>query len=230
MHERLSMTTFKTFALFSFATVAAGAVSAQDLGRVISSQPILQQVAFPRQVCTNQQIEVQQQKSGAGAAMGAIAGGAMGNAVGRGAGNAAATVVGIVGGAILGDRIEGAPATRLENIQNCSNQTFYENKTVGYNVVYEFGGRQYSVQMPNDPGPTIAVQVSPVGVQSPNPYQGNAVAPSPVYQQPSTVIESRTVYQPYYPRPYYIQTYVPPIRLNFGYGHWGGGHHNHHRH
>lgn len=49
--------------------------------------------------------------------MGAIAGGTMGNAVGNGAENAAAIVVGIVGGAILGDRIEGAPATRLENIQ-----------------------------------------------------------------------------------------------------------------
>lgn len=222
------MTTFKTITLLALATVAAGSVSAQDMGRVISSQPILQQVAVPRQVCTNQQIEVQQQKSGAGAAMGAIAGGAMGNAVGRGAGNAAATVVGIVGGAILGDRIEGAPATRLENIQNCSNQTFYENRTVGYNVVYEFGGRQYSVQMPNDPGPTIALQVSPVGAQSPSPYQGNVAATPPVYQQQPVVIESRTVYQPYYPRPYYIQPYYPPISLNFGYGYWGGG--GHHRH
>ena len=57
-------------------------VLAQDMGRVLSSTPVVQQVAVPRQVCSNEQISYQGPKSGAGAVLGAIAGGAVGNAVG----------------------------------------------------------------------------------------------------------------------------------------------------
>jgi len=207
----------KQFIVLSTVLVATGSCIAQDVGRVISSQPVVQQVAVPRQVCSMDQIAVQPQKSGAGAAMGAIAGGAMGNAVGRGSGNAAATMLGIVGGAILGDRIEGSPAPQVQTVQNCVNQSFYENRTIGFNVVYEFGGKQYSVQMPQDPGPTVQLQVTPVGMQSP-PQNPHYVATLPVYQQPP-VVESRTVY---YAQPYYAQPYYPPVSLNFGYGYWGG--------
>ena len=68
---------------------------AQEVGRVISSTPVIQQVAVPRQVCSQQQVAVQPPKSGAGAAMGAIAGGAIGNSIGRGEGNALATAIGL---------------------------------------------------------------------------------------------------------------------------------------
>lgn len=198
------MAVFKQLAILSVALASTGVALADDVGRVLSSQPILQQVAVPRQVCSTQQIEVQPQKSGAGAAMGAIAGGAIGNSVGRGSGNVAATMLGIVGGAVLGDRIEGAPSSRLENVQRCSTQNFYENRTVGYNVTYEFGGRRYSVQMPNDPGPTIRVRVAPAIVQAEPAYQTEEVVTQPVYQyQQPTIIESRTIYQPYYEYPDY---------------------------
>ena len=217
IHKRQAMKQAKQLIVLSTVLAATGACFAQDVGRVISSQPVVQQVAVPRQVCSTDQVAVQPQKSGAGAAMGAIAGGAMGNAVGRGSGNAAATMLGIVGGAILGDRIEGSPAPQMQTVQNCVNQSFYENRTIGYNVVYEFGGKQYSVQMPQDPGPTVQLQVTPVGMQSPPPNPNN-VATVPVYQQPP-VVESRTVY---YAQPYYAQPYYPPVSLNFGYGYWGG--------
>lgn len=221
---------------------ASGLCLAQDVGRVLSSVPVMQQVAVPRQVCSTEQVAVQPQKSGAGAAMGAIAGGAMGNAVGGGAGKAAATMIGIVGGAILGDRIEGAPPAQMQSVQHCGIQTFYENRPVGYNVVYEFGGKQYSVQMPNDPGPTIALQVSPLGGSS-SPqasapaYSPPAPTPAPTYAQPSyvqptyaqppTVVVTQPVYPIFYSRPYYPSVY-PPVQFNFGYGYrgWhGGGHH-----
>ena len=193
----------------------------QDVGRVLSSTPIQQQVAVPRQVCSNQQVAVQPQKSGAGAAMGAIAGGAMGNAIGHGSGQAAATVIGLIGGAIVGNRIEGNPEPQVHTVQTCSTQNFYESRTVAYNVVYEFAGRQYSVQMPNDPGPTIQLSVAPVGA---NPQQEvaptYAAAPQPVYSQAPVVVMQQPVYPMYYTRPYY-----PPISLHFGYGYgWGGRH------
>ena len=214
------MNTYKLL-LLSVAASASLAASAQDVGRVISSHPIIQQVAVPRQVCSQQQVAVQQQKSGAGVVMGALAGGAMGNAVGRGAGNAAATMLGIVGGAIVGEHIEGAPAPELQTVQNCTTQNFMENRTVGYNVTYEFGGKQYSVQMPQDPGPTLQLSVSPVGAQSQTQsYQGNLGSLPPVYQQAPVIVQAQPVYQPYYVLPYY-----PPIGLNLDFGFWGGGGH-----
>lgn len=137
-------------------------VHAQEVGRVISSTPIIQQVAVPRQVCNNEQVVSGGQKSGAGAAMGAIAGGAIGNSMGQGSGRAAATMLGLFGGAILGDKIEGPGTPEVRNVQNCSQQMFYENRTMAYNVVYEFAGKQYTVQMPQDPGSTVRLQITPM--------------------------------------------------------------------
>ena len=139
-----------------------GNVQAQEVGKVISSTPVIQQVAVPRQVCTNEQVVVQGQKSGAGAAMGAIAGGAVGNSMGQGSGRAAATMLGLFGGAILGEKIEGPANPEVRQVQNCTQQTVYENRTMAYNVVYEFAGKQYTVQMPSDPGPTVRLQITPV--------------------------------------------------------------------
>ena len=94
--------------------------------------------------------------------MGAIAGGVIGNQMGQGTGNALATMAGLIGGAMLGDNIEGPGTPQVKNVQNCSQQMFYENRTMAYNVVYEFAGKQYTVQWPKDPGPTIKLQITPV--------------------------------------------------------------------
>lgn len=198
----------KRLTILCIAIASCGVTPAQELARVVSSTPVISQVAQPRNVCTTEQVAVQPQKSGAGALMGAIAGGAMGNAVGGGGGKAAATMLGIMGGAIVGDNIEGAPAAQVQNVQRCHTQTFYENRTVAYNVVYEYAGKQYAVQMPNDPGPTIQIQVSPVGAVSQN-------AP----QEQVTTIVTQPIYPVYVQRPYY-----PPVSVDLGIGYWSGGH------
>jgi uncharacterized protein YcfJ len=146
-----------TLTLLSIYTLA----SAQEVGRVISSVQVIQQVSVPRQVCTQEQVAVQQNKSGAGAAMGAIAGGVLGNQIGGGSGKAAATALGIFGGAIMGNNIEGAPVAQTQTIQNCTTQNVFENRVTGYNVTYEFNGKQYSVQLPRDPGPSIKLNITP---------------------------------------------------------------------
>ncbi len=138
---------------------------AQEIGRVISTVPIIQQVAVPRQVCSQQQVTTQPSKSGAGAIMGAIAGGTVGHAIGR---DGLGTAIGMFGGAILGNKIEGTPAPEQKTVQTCNNQNFYENRTVAYNVTYEFAGKQYNVQLPQDPGPTVRLQITPVVSSSPN--------------------------------------------------------------
>ena len=199
---------------------ALNSVWAQDLGRVLSSTPVVQQVSVPRHVCSNQQMIYQLPNSGAGALIGAIAGGALGNAAGgNGAGRAAATAIGMVGGAVLGDRLEGQPPEHLETVPRCSVQNVFENRTVGYNVVYEFGGRQYSAQTPNDPGPTIAVQVSPAGVGT------ASYAPAIIYTEtvaPTYVVPAPAV------RRYYGPYYYPPVALPLGY--YGHGHFMGHEH
>lgn len=160
MTLRTSLLSACALSALSLALPAAHAQT--EVAQVISSIPVIQQVAVPRQVCNTQQVVVEQPKSGAGAAMGAIAGGAVGNQIGDGSGRAVATIVGIIGGAMLGDRIEGSPAPRAQERTVCTTQTVYENRTIGYNVTYEYAGRRYQIQLPNDPGPTLPIQVSPV--------------------------------------------------------------------
>jgi uncharacterized protein YcfJ len=222
------LTMKKVLAVLLAAGGACGSALAVDLARVISATPVMQQVPVPRQVCSDQQVSVQQPKSGAGAVVGAIVGGALGNAAGgRGAGRAAATVLGAVGGSVVGDRIEGSAEPELRTVRQCSTQTFYENRAVAYNVVYEFAGKQYSAQMPHDPGPTLALQIGPVGAIGSEQRQ-TYPADIPVYEDPPPVVVTQPVYPIYYPRPYYY----PPVTLDFGFGYWGGGggYRGNHRH
>lgn len=222
----------KKLLILSVVLLTCGLTPAQEVGRVVSSTPITQQVGQPRTVCTTEQVAVQQRKSGAGALMGALAGGAVGNAIGAGGGKVAATMIGIMGGAIVGDNVEGAPMAQAQNVQRCGTQTFFENRIVAYNVVYEYAGKQYSVQMPNDPGRTVELQISPVGAI----HQGLPPANTATYQQPAnsepvTVFPAQPSY-PVYDQPvFYPPIYYPPIRLNFGFGYAGGrgGHHRHWR-
>ncbi len=251
VNKGLNMTTawITTSAFALMGVLALGSpVMAQETGRVISSTPLVQQVGVPRQVCTHQPMAFSEPKSGAGAVMGAIAGGGLGNAVGQGGGKALATAIGVIGGAMAGNSIEGSN-TQVQNVQQCSTQTFYENRTVGYNVVYEYGGKQYNVQMPNDPGPTLQLQVSPVGAMNNAPQ--TALSPSteqpvtylqPEMQQPvitnstTYVVPAYPAYQPYYAPPVvyprYYGGYYPPVGISLGFGYRGGyrgGYHGGHR-
>ena len=209
--------------------VFAGA-QALEQARVVSSTPIVQQFSVPQQVCSNVQVFVPTPNTGAGALAGAIVGGAIGNSIGHGAGSAAAPALGVLGGAIVGDRLEG-PQAHAQTMQQCGTQQVSQSVTV-YQVVYEYAGKQYQVQMPREPGPFVTVQLSPVGTTNPTNltnagttgYAAPAATP-PVYG---------AVYGPVYPQPYYAGAYngyygpaYPsyPIGLSLGYyggrrGHW----------
>jgi uncharacterized protein YcfJ len=193
------------------ALLSCGLSMAQTLGTVISSVPVQQQFAVPHQVCTTEQVAVPTQKSGAGAAMGAIAGGAMGNAVGNGSGRAAATMIGIVGGAILGDRIEGQPPVQTQSVQTCTTHNTYEYRTVAYNVTYEYAAKRYTVQMPNDPGPTIELNIAPVGTSTPIIAHPAAVLVRPA---PAVYVTPRLHDTPRYD--------YPMVRTHVLRGRWDG--------
>ena len=203
-------------------TVAAAAAlsalpaSAMDImARVISSTPVVQQVAVPRQVCNNQQFITEAPKSGGGALLGAIAGGVIGNSIGNGGGRAAATALGLFGGAIAGNNIEGSNQ-QVQNVQQCSAQTYYENRPSHYNVVYEYQGQQYNTQMATDPGLYLRLQVSPVGAINPSLLNGLAQRQDQVPVQQGYVVQSSaapTVYsQPVYSQSGYSQSvYEQPV-------------------
>lgn len=207
MKTNLTLISAVTVAFFS-----VNASAADILGRVISSTPVVQQVAVPRQVCSGQTITTEAPKSGAGFAMGALAGGALGNAVGNGGGRALATFIGIVGGGVLGNQIEGGNQ-QTQNVQQCTTQTFYENRASHYNVVYEYQGTQYSVQMPQDPGPFVKLQVTPVGAAQPQQNQSvQQVQPQANVQsqvQPPAQLIQPQAYQPITVQPIYVQQQQP---------------------
>jgi uncharacterized protein YcfJ len=163
--------------VFSAVGLAALSASAQELAAVVSSAPVVQQVAVPRQVCENQPVVIDQPTSGAGGVIGAVAGGILGHTLGGGSGKAAATAAGVLAGAVVGDRVEAGNNRQVQMAPRCRTQTVYEDRTVGYNVTYEYAGRQYSTRMASDPGTSIPVQVVPLVETA-----AVTAAPMPVYR------------------------------------------------
>lgn len=150
------------FVVGAIALSASGLAQAgTERARVVSSTPLYETVSVPREVCRAEQVLVSGRTSGAGAVMGGIAGGAMGNAIGGGSGRAIATVVGLIGGAVIGDRIEGRQPDRYETVQRCQTEYVSEQRPAGYNVVYEYAGRQYTMQTAQAPGRFVQVNVTP---------------------------------------------------------------------
>ena len=197
----------------------ANVAQAAEFGRVISSTPVVQQVSVPRQVCTTTTVQTMQ-PTGGGALVGALIGGALGNQFGRGQGRAVATAVGAIGGGFVGNQIEAQnygsyPVT--QNAQQCHTVNAVENRTVAYNVLYEYAGQRYTVQMPQQPGNRIALQVSTVGSNYYAQPIGVQVLAQPVYQ-PAV----QPVVQPvYYAPPVQTVTYVRPgYAPGYGYNHW----------
>ena len=203
-------------ALAGFAMTSARAA---EMATVVSATPVTASVPVPRQVCSDGQQLVQQRPSGAGAVIGAIAGGVLGHSIGGGFGRAAATGVGAVAGAVIGDQVEAntAPVTEVP-VRRCQTVSAYENRTVGYDVMYDYAGQRYSTRMARDPGRQFAVSVQPAEGAVPAPAY---VDPAPVYApEPAMVYEPRSVY--YAPSPAFYVAPVIGFGLGYPYGGWRG--------
>lgn len=214
----------------SFAQAGYGNTAGNAFGVVISATPVVQQVTVPKQVCTTSTVQYVQ-PSGGGALLGAVVGGALGNQFGRGDGRAVATVIGALGGGIVGNQIEAQnyPGYATQHAgQSCHTQNTIENRTVAQNVLYEYAGQRYTVQMPATgdfrPGVRIALQVqaqAPVAPAAPvtHVYSHQPVYTQPVqtvtYVQPAPTVVYYDTYDTYRPRyiynsaPYYAPHYAP---------------------
>jgi hypothetical protein len=117
-----------------------------------------------------------------------------------------------------------------------------QNQPTAYNVVYEYAGKRYNVQLPRDPGKYVQLQVTPVGSQQSQQaqqYEQLIDIPAPVIQPQTVYVQPapQVVYAPQpmvYQQPYYPTTYVnpyiyPAIGIGLGYAAYRGGYFGGHR-
>jgi uncharacterized protein YcfJ len=83
-------------------------------------------------------------------------GGVVGNQIGGGSGRDIATGVGVITGAVVGDNMQNAPRTQ----QRCTPIQNSRSVIVGYDVTWEYLGRQMTQRMDRDPGQYVTVTVT----------------------------------------------------------------------
>ena len=96
-----------------------------------------------------------------------------GNQIGSGSGRTTATAAGAIIGALSGDRLENNAVQQAnvetisseQPVQRCRMVDNFESRTTGFNVTYEYKGRQYSSVLPFDPGNRLKVNVTVTPVQ-----------------------------------------------------------------
>lgn len=158
--------------LFFGALPLAQAAQFEDYGRVLRVTPQVDQINHPRQECRTEYVQVQQQqqRSAGGSIIGGIAGALLGNQIGGGSGRAVATAAGAIAGAVVGDRVDnnGANnngATQEQAVRQCRTVDHWESRNNGYEVTYDYHGRNYTSIMPTDPGQRVQLRVSVEPVQ-----------------------------------------------------------------
>ena len=73
-----------------------------------------------------------------------------------------------------------APDARPDDA--CRSVTHFERRTIGYNVVYEYAGKQYTTQLPEDPGAIVNLQISPAGASRSAAPSAPTTA-TPIYEE-----------------------------------------------
>ena len=148
------------------------AVEFEDFGRVVRVQPRVEQVREPRQECRTEYIQApvqqyQQPRSVGGSIVGGLAGALVGHQIGGGTGRTTATAVGAIAGAVLGDRVDNngrninqPQGVQEQAVRQCRTVESYESRTNGYEVTYDYRGRNYTTVMARDPGQRIRLRVS----------------------------------------------------------------------
>lgn len=178
------------------AVSAAHAESFGDQARVVSSRPVIEQIPVAREQCWNERqsgyVDQRVTRSDTGAAigpgtvLGAVVGGVIGHQFGHSSGGRdRGTAAGAIVGGLVGNQIDrdnaGAPGTTTEveqvpverDVKRCRTVHEVRESTVGYDVRYEYRGRQFTTRLPYLPGRTIpvSVDVQPVADASPQPPQ-----------------------------------------------------------
>lgn len=143
----------------------ANAADFFDIAQVVSSTPVLKSNK-QKYLCDDNPAYFNQTKNETnvtGVVVGGVTGAIVGNQVGKGNGKVAATAVGAVVGALAGNSIansndnQNRPAKRQCQWFDDGSQTI-----VGYDVTYEYNGKQATVRMRKEPANTVRIAISVV--------------------------------------------------------------------
>lgn len=199
-------------ALAIVTTLISGTALTQERARVLSAVPVVQQVGIPQQFCEDVQIYSGPRHRGDGIVLGTIVGDARddNDAYAELRGRAqdprreGTSTAEVVAGGYLGKVVEDSHRQpRYDAARRCTSETVYENRTVGYDVTYEYAGQRHTTRMDHNPGPWVPIQVpTPGRYSSAGNHNGQAVTPGRSYQstpQGSAVTESITYTQPSVP-------------------------------
>ena len=151
--------------IVAVAVAAKYGVAGPDYAQVVDVAPITQTTTTPHEVCgdetvTHREVYRDRHRIG-GTAIGTGLGARIGCRIGGGHGSDLATVGGAVAGGFAGHEIqkrhqENNPGyTTVEH--RCHTLTSKTSTVVGYDVTYEYDGRQEHVRMDHDPGPRVQV-------------------------------------------------------------------------
>ena len=147
------------------------AQSSYESVAVISAQPVYQltRIETPQERCVEERVVIErrnQQASGTPIIVSTIIGGALGNAVGN---NKSSRRVGAVLGAVLGNSVgrdiarqsQSSDTRDYQTVERCETVfvSHEEERLLGYDVIYQFNGQQYSVRTEQDPGSQMKVRV-----------------------------------------------------------------------
>jgi len=169
-------------ATLAVASAPAWSQTFTDEARVLDAREIREIIPLQREACWNERVRGYEdrritrtdtgQSLGAGAVLGAIAGGVIGHQTGNSSGaRDRATGAGAIIGGIIGHNLErNAPDGRREstyiesvpterNVERCRTYEETREAIVGYDVRYSYRGREFSTRLPENPGPTLRVEV-----------------------------------------------------------------------
>lgn len=141
-----------------------------DYATVLRSIPVHERVriSMPRERCWDEEVPVEVERGGSDSMTGTIVGGIIGAAVGNAVGHSNTNKkVGAVAGGLLGASIgrdvsrRGETEVRYEREQRCEtvDEVEYEERVVGYDVTYRYGGETRTARMDHDPGNSLRVRV-----------------------------------------------------------------------
>jgi uncharacterized protein YcfJ len=132
------------------------------MARVISATPNIERFVETRQQCSEQvqQVTTQGSSNLGGVLVGSVIGGVAGSAIGKGTGKTIATATGAALGAQVARNYGEQPTTTNKVVQVCQPVNTVREQVRDYSVRYEWDGREYSVNLPQNPGPWLRVNTS----------------------------------------------------------------------
>jgi uncharacterized protein YcfJ len=180
-----------SLALIPALALTAGAAFAEsftDNARVVSIRPVTERIPVSREECWNDRQRGYEERRvtrsdtgaaiGAGTVLGAVVGGVIGHQFGNSSGGRdRGTAAGAIVGGLVGNQVdrgnagpsretvevERVPVER--NVERCRTVDEVREATVGFDVRYDYRGRQFTTRLPYDPGQRLQVRVDVTPVE-----------------------------------------------------------------